>query len=154
MELFTFNSSLFWFILGVVFLVLEILVPGFFLIFFGLGAWATASLMFFMPVPINMQWAIFIIVSVSTLLILRRRLKDILKKGPSPVGAMDDPIFANQYLNREVLVVQDIAPGSPGLVELNGTNWQAISKDSVITAGKMARVLSINGLTLLVTNTD
>ena len=87
MELFNFDSSLFWFILGVIFLVLEVMAPGFFLIFFGMGAWATAGLMFFMPVPINMQWAIFIVVSVSTLIILRRRLKDLLKPPPLIIGS-------------------------------------------------------------------
>jgi membrane protein implicated in regulation of membrane protease activity len=36
------RPELFWFILGLVFFLAELIIPGFFIFFFGLGAWMAA----------------------------------------------------------------------------------------------------------------
>lgn len=152
MEILGLNASLFWFLLGVAFLVLEALTPGFFLMFFGLGAWATAALVFFLPLSAALQWAIFSVVSVLSLAVLRSRLKSIMASGKKE-EMTDDPIFSEQYIGREVIVLKDVSIDEPGLVELNGTNWNAKTEGPEIKAGRRALVHRLEGLTLII-NSD
>ncbi len=146
------NVTLVWFIAGVLFLFLEAITPGFFLIFFGLGALTVAAASFFAPIAPALRWGIFIVVSVVSLLAARKRLKSLFEgRRPTQNNAIDDPIFTGQYIGREVVVIQDIAPGNPGLVELNGTRWQARAEGQAAhAAGSRVRVRAIDGLTLII----
>ncbi len=153
MELFSVNASLFWFLLGVVFLVLEAVTPGFFLIFFGLGAWVVSLVLFFTPMGHNIQWLLFIVVSVASLLVFRRKFKALFQGRLAKADNMDDPVINDRYIGREVLIIQEAGPDQPGLAELDGTNWRARSEGPVIPAGRRARVLRLDGLTLVVTPT-
>ena len=155
MEAFAIDASLFWFLLGVALLVLEALTPGFFLMFFGLGAWVTGALVFFLPLPQSGQWLIFLAVSVATLLIFRRKVKLFFEGRLAKNDNLDDPMVRDQYIGREVLILKDVRPNQPGQAELNGTNWQAKSIDGVsIPAGTRALVTALEGLTLVVTLID
>lgn len=149
MEMFGINASLFWFIVGVVLLVLEALTPGFFLVFFGLGAWVTAALAFFLPLGVNLQWIVFMAVSIISLLVLRRKLKSLFKGKSAEAGNMDDPVFSSQYIGREVTILKDVGPGEPGLAELNGTNWRARTEGPILKAGSLAVVVRLDGLALI-----
>ncbi|UQZ90345.1 hypothetical protein C4J81_14485 [Deltaproteobacteria bacterium Smac51] len=149
--MFGLNATLFWFIAGVIFFVLEALTPGFFLMFFGLGAWASAIVMLFMPFPAVFQWLIFMAVSVISLLMLRKRMKSLFEGRLAKNDNIEDSVFSSQYVGREVVVVKEIGPGRPGLVELNGTNWQARTEsEAVFPAGDRVLVRSLEGLTLTV----
>ncbi len=154
MDFINFDSSLFWVLLGVAFLILEALTPGFFLLFFGFGAWVTALTLFFWSDPQGGQWAVFMASSVVSLLILRRKLKSLFNSAPPENELMKDPIVANLYLGREVIVIKDVAPNAPGLIELDGTNWQAKSTDKTFKVGDRAKVLETNGLTLTIIGLD
>lgn len=145
------NPSLFWFLLGVAFLVLEAVTPGFFLMFFGLGAWVVSLAVLFPPVAAgsHLQWLIFIVVSVLSLLIFRRKVKSLFQGRLAKNDNMDDPVAQAQYLNREVLVIKAVGPDQPGLVELNGTNWQARTDGPLLSPGQRARVIRLEGLTLI-----
>ncbi len=64
---------------------------------------------------------------------------------------MDDPVFTSQYIGREVVVIEEVRPDSPGLVELNGTNWNAKSeKNESFAPGDRVKVVRMEGLTLIV----
>ena len=155
MEVFSIDASLFWFLLGVALLVLEALTPGFFLMFFGLGAWVTGALVYFLPLPQSGQWLIFLAVSVAALLVFRRKVKLFFEGRLAKNDNMDDPIVRDQYIGRDVLILKDISPDQPGLAELNGTNWQARSAGGAsIAAGARARVTALEGLTLIVASID
>jgi len=149
MEAFNINPSLFWFLLGVVFLVLEAVTPGFFLMFFGLGAWVVSLTVFFLPVGQHLQWLIFIIVSVAGLLLFRRQVKSFFQGRLAKNDNMDDPVAKAQYLGRQALVLKEAGPDQPGLVELNGTNWQARTDGPVLAPGQRGRVIRLEGLTLI-----
>jgi membrane protein implicated in regulation of membrane protease activity len=145
------NITLVWFIAGVIFLVMEAITPGFFLIFFGLGAWAVAIANFITPLSSASQWGIFIVVSLVSLLALRKRLKTLLEKRSPKGDSIDDPVFSGQYIGREVVVLKEIAPGLPGLVELNGSNWQARTEGQAsFQANDRVTVRGLDGLTLIV----
>ncbi len=149
--MFSIDASLFWFLLGVAFLVLEALTPGVFLVFFGLGAWVTGALVFFLPLGQGPQWLVFMAVSVAALVVLRRKLRSLFQGRLAKPDNMDDPVFTNQYIGRDVVVLETVEPDRPGLAELNGTNWQARTEDGqAIMAGRRARVVRLEGLTLVI----
>ena len=150
MEMFSINASLFWLLLGIFFLVLEALTPGFFLVFFGLGAWVTSAVVFFLPsMGQNLQWLIFLIISVAALLIFRRKLKTFFQGRLAANDNLEDVVLRDQYIGREVLILHEVGPDRPGLAEFNGTNWQARTEGPAIAAGERATVARIDGLTLV-----
>ena len=72
---FMFDSpELSWFVLGLVLILSEFIVPGFVIIFFGLGAWITAlcTLIGLSP-TISIQLAIFLASTVLTLVLFRKK---------------------------------------------------------------------------------
>ena len=70
---------LIWAIVGVVCIGLEMLLPGFVIFFFGLGALATAlfSLIPLVTALVWLQILLFVIFSVVSLIVLRRRFAKI-----------------------------------------------------------------------------
>lgn len=68
------SLGLFWFILGIVFLIAELFLPGFIIMFFGVGALITALLTQFGIISsFNIQIIVFIASSVISLLTFRKR---------------------------------------------------------------------------------
>jgi membrane protein implicated in regulation of membrane protease activity len=148
------NYWLFWFIIGFAFLFLEVLTPGMFLAFFGLGAWTVMAIMFVIPLQVGLQWSIFIILSLVYLVALRRKLKDIFaRREQGRSDSLKDPLVADQFIDRETLVIQAISPGRAGMVEFNGTNWKARSRHS-LAEGDNARIVNLEDLVLWVEPID
>ncbi|MDR2443343.1 MAG: NfeD family protein [Deltaproteobacteria bacterium] len=145
------SYKLFWFLLGLLFLGLEVLTPGVFLLFFGIGSWFVLLLLLPLPnLPMVFQWAIFIIVSVVCLVALRGQLKRLFNRKEGGRGdSLKDPLVANGYIGREIDVVSVITPEKPGTAEFNGTNWQAKSS-ATIPQGARARIVEVRDLTLWV----
>jgi membrane protein implicated in regulation of membrane protease activity len=147
-----FGSDLtFWFVVGFVFLVLEMATPGIVFVFFGLGAWLVMGLLLLAPLGPVLQVLIFIASSSAFLVLLRKHLKTVLYKARAQrkVDSLSERMVANKYLGREVEVIEDINPGYPGKIELNGTNWTAKS-EVAFSAGQRARVVDVSGLVVTV----
>jgi inner membrane protein len=66
------RPELFWFLIGLVMFLLELVIPGFFIFFFGLGAWVTALVCLIGEPGTNLQIIIFALTSVLSLVALRR----------------------------------------------------------------------------------
>ncbi|NCC23723.1 MAG: NfeD family protein [Deltaproteobacteria bacterium] len=132
-------AYLVWFIIGLVFIVLEITMPNFVFIFFGVGAWAASAVAFSDTLGLEFQIVTFILASVLGLVSLRRlglkaftgRAKDTEDDGldASPVGS-------------KCLVTKPIAPDMPGSVKFRGSFWRAVAQES-IEAGAMVVVEKI-----------
>jgi len=144
------SSPLVWFLLGIGFLVLEAFVPGVFLLFFGLGAWG-AALAALAGLSHTAQFLAFMAVSLVLLGLLRKKLQKLLSARAGRGEMTDDPVFAAQYLGREVPVVSEAAQGRLALVEFNGVNWQAESDGEPLRPGDRVRVVGLRNLTLVVT---
>ncbi|MDR1488024.1 MAG: NfeD family protein [Deltaproteobacteria bacterium] len=141
---------LFWFIMGFVFLLLEVLTPGVVFVFFGLGSWVIMLALLAIPLPASFQWIGFIVASALFLVFLRRHLTLLFNKiEKGRTDSLKEPMVANQYIGKEIAVISEITPEKPGLVELNGTNWQARSA-SKVQVGAMVRIIELEGLTLWV----
>ena len=142
------TSAAMWFVLGVVLLVVEAMHTGVLAVFFGLGAWVTAILMWLGLIESDpLQLAVFLVVSVLSLLLLRRKLRTWLsgiRKTASGDPALDD------FEGNLATVTEAIEPmKNTGKVEFRGTHWAARS-DSAIPKGAAVRITARDNLTLSV----
>jgi len=144
METFT-NPALIWFIIGLALMLLELVVPGLVLIFFGAGAWCTAILAYLTGMGLVWQIAVFTIASFGSLLLFRKYLKkkffSEVKESPSTLE--------DEFIGKIAIAETDIIPSIPGKVSFKGTVWSAIS-DTEIKAGSTVIITGKESITLFI----
>lgn len=121
----------------------------FFLLPFAVGA-LLAALMAFLDVGLAVEWAVFVLGSLTAFLSLRplaRRLDQ---------GGQDDGIGARRLVGQEATVLADI-PGSSdqglGLVRVGREEWRAESTDGrPIPTGTIVRVADLRGTRVVVSS--
>lgn len=123
----TFSPWLIWFLAGIGIMLAELAVPGFVIIFFGLGCMGGAVAAFFFPEAYSAQVATFLIVSIASLLTLRKLAMNIFV-GRSE-GAGEDS--GNVLIGSRITLQQDMEAGRVGRVQFRGTMWDAISEDRI-----------------------
>ncbi len=128
--------TLLWFLLGVVFIISELFIPGFTIFFFGCGAILTGLAGLAIPsVASNytIQLLIWLVTSILSLVFLRKKFSN----------TFSGKIHKNQtekFIGKKALVVEDIQGSSSGRISISGTTWNAetldnnriFSKESVI----------------------
>jgi len=120
-------TALYWFYLGIILIILEVMTPGLVSIFFGLSALVVALITFFVPgLPEPVQWVLFSVFSVLFILLLRKTLKKTFSGTTEVTGDTADP-----YTGKRAVVVTRITPTEPGRVEFNGSNWTAESEQEL-----------------------
>lgn len=139
------HPALLWFLLGIFCFVMELLLPGLLLFFFGIGAWGAALILLLFPLPTTLQILIFLVISIITLVLLRSRFQKLFKGTSLEVDVGDD--FVPQGALAEV--VEDIVPPARGKVKYGGSFWQAVATEP-IPRGSMVRVLAKDNLSLTV----
>jgi membrane protein implicated in regulation of membrane protease activity len=147
MELAIFEQMLYWhwIVLGLVLFVLEMLMPGFVLMWFGVGALLVGGLLFIFA-DMMWQWQ-FIIFSVFSLASV------IAWKYWSRNNPDDDPEqgVLNQrgraLIGRETLLIESIVNGV-GRIQLDDTFWRVNGDD--MENGKLIRIIDVDGATLKV----
>lgn len=139
------RPELFWFLLGLGLFLLELVIPGFFIFFFGLGAWVTALVCLIGEPSINLQIIIFAIISVLSLIGLRKIIqrKFFYSKGDKS-GEVED-----EFTGKEALAVLDFGGQQTGKVEFKGTMWKAEST-SEIKSGQRVMILQKDNFKLIV----
>lgn len=116
-----------WFIIGLVLFLLELVLPGFVIFFFGVGAWLTALLCLIADPGLNLQAIVFAVTSILSLVALR---KIIQKKFFYSKDELSKEV-EDEFSGREAIAVTDFGPGKNGKVEFKGTQWKAESVSSV-----------------------
>ena len=144
-ELFS-NLPLIWFLIGLAFVLLELMVPGFVLIFFAFGAWLMALLGLIIDISLTLQILLFVVASVTSLIFLRKKLKArfFQSKNDDSSASLDD-----EFIGKETVVLSAILPNKTGKVEFKGTQWTAKSK-SEIKAGNTAIIVDKESICLIV----
>ncbi len=141
------QPEIIWFIIGLVLLVSEFVVPGFVVFFFGVGAWIVAMTCLFWNIGINTQLIIFIISSVVSLVALRKWVTGIFK------GHIFERQNSSQdledYVGQRAIVKKKIQAELGGRVEFHGTDWDA-QADSEISEGTIVQIIGKENLTLKV----
>ena len=138
-------ASLLWLLVGVLLFILELMLPGFVLFFFGLGAWITAITSWLWPIELSGQLAIFIASSLVSLLALRGVIRRVFLGTRNDAG--DDTPLAREGEVAEVLVT--IAPPAEGKIRYSGSSWRATALER-IEAGEMAAIVRQDGLVMRV----
>lgn len=140
-------NELFWLICGIVGILLELVVPGFVLIFFGIGALITAACTYFIP-DITTTWQIIIFVGVScgALVAFRKSFKRILFN--KKVTKERDEL-ADEFQGKTAVVLEDFV-AKQGKVELNGSSWKAAANEN-FAKGDVVFIQKRDNLTLIVT---
>ena len=139
------RPELFWFLIGLGLFLLELVVPGFFIFFFGLGAWVTALICLIGEPGINLQIIIFASTSVLSLIGLRRIIqrKFFYSKGDES-GKVED-----EFTGKEAIAVSDFGGQQTGKVEFKGTTWKAESTSEIKT-GQRVMILQKDNFKLIV----
>jgi len=141
------RPELIWFLIGIALLVLEFMLPGLIVFFFGVGACIVALVCLFTNIGINSQLIIFILSSVASLVLLRKWLKGIFMGHVT--SKQDITQDLEDFVGQRAVVVQKITPKMPGKVELHGTNWEA-EADEEIEEGQAVEVIGKDNITLKV----
>lgn len=125
-----------WFIIGLVLFLLELVIPGFVIFFFGVGAWLTALLCLITDPGINIQVVVFAITSVASLLAFRKMIqKKFFYVREDRSDAVED-----EFTGKEAIAVGDFGSDKRGKVDFKGTSWKAESK-AEIKAGQTVIIL-------------
>lgn len=129
---------LIWFLLGIGLAFLELFLPGFIVLFFGIGCWITAGALLLLDISLATQVLIFLITSISSLLLLRKWLMRIFRGVSSdrPEQEFDD--FPH---GQHVIVLKTITPTHSGRIQYRGTTWNAVA-ETTIEAGTTAEIVS------------
>jgi membrane protein implicated in regulation of membrane protease activity len=136
-----------WFLVGLVLLVMEFMLPGLIIGFFGVGAWIVAIVCLMTDIGLNAQLGIFIASSVLSLLILRRWLKGVFL---GHTGSKQD-LTQNleEYMGQRAIVKEKILPKLAGKVEFHGSDWIARA-DEEIAEGTVVEIVGKENITLTV----
>jgi len=139
------RPELFWFILGLILLLMELILPGFVIFFFGVGAWITALVCLFSNPGINLQALIFAVSSVLVLLIFRKMIQNkFIYNKDDRSGEVED-----EFTGKEAVAVSDFGAEITGKVEFKGTSWKAESKSEIV-AGQKVIILEKENFKLIV----
>jgi membrane protein implicated in regulation of membrane protease activity len=140
------SYELIWFFFGLVLMLMELVLPGFIIIFFGIGAWCIAILLWIgIEISFSTQLAVFLVASIALLFVFRKYGSKYFK---GKVKAADADSIDSVKGDR-VVVISDIHPGMGGKVEFNGTIWNAESAE-LLTKGTIAEIVERNNLVLTV----
>lgn len=138
------SSAVVWFGIGFAFFLLEFIIPGFILFFFGIGAWVVAILMLFTDVSLNVQLLVFLGCSILSVVLFRNWAKAKLGMDKTAPIKLDD-----EYIGRTALAETFIGPGTNGKVEFKGASWDACSDDTIL-AGEQVRITETRSILLIV----
>jgi inner membrane protein len=134
-----------WALVGLVLVGVEVVTPGgFFVIFFGLAALVVGALVGLdVAGPDWLQWLLFSVLAVGSLLLFRRRLVDRFR--------VADRQQSGNLVGEIAILLDDLPPGAVGKAELRGTSWSVRHDgDAMLVRGQRCRVTRLDGLMLWV----
>lgn len=136
------DPAVVWFLVGLGLLLLELVIPGLVILFFGAGAWVTALVCAITNINLNVQILIFLVASLLGLVLLRKYLKNrfFSKKDEEAQDQLEE------FIGKKAQAVDTFSKGE-GRVEFKGTRWSARCSDPVAKE-EWVTIMSKDGLTL------
>ena len=138
-------ETIFWLILFVVLLIIEIFTMGLTTVWFAGGA-LVAFVLAFVEVGLPVQIIVFLLVSILLLVLTRPIAIQFFNKERQKTNA-------DRLIGQKAVVLETIDTlHSTGRVEINGMEWSAKAEDAaaVIEAGAVVSVEGIQGVKLIV----
>lgn len=137
------ETWLIWLIIGVVFLVIEMLNAGFGILCLGIGAFLAAIIA---ACGLGLTWQLLGLVVGTFLSFIF--IKPVIKKWLDKNN--DKKINLDNMIGREATVIEAIDSGK-GRVAIDGTDWKAVSElDAPIEKGRIVTITDRDGNTLYV----
>jgi inner membrane protein len=112
-----------WFLLGIVFIISELFIPGFTIFFFGCGAILTGFAGLVIPAVASsyfIQLIIWLVSSILSLVFLRKKFSN----------TFSGKIHKNQtenFIGKSARVIDEINENTAGRISIRGTTWKAES---------------------------
>ncbi|MBN2050441.1 MAG: NfeD family protein [Spirochaetales bacterium] len=141
------NPSFLWGVAGVLLIASEMIIPGFTIFFFGMGALLTALAAAVLPpvtASLGLQAALWAGSSILSFIFLRRRFRKVFRG-----TLLDRP--QEDGIGDRVKVLEEITPEKPGRVRYRGTSWTAVSPVESFVVGETVEIIETSGLILTVT---
>lgn len=139
------NMMVFWLILMIAMIIFEAIVPGLVSIWFAFGA-LVSLISVLLHAPVWLQFALFGVTSVVTLVVTRPLVKKY-------VNGKAQPTNADMIIGKECVVTEDIDNiAGTGSISVGGKIWTARStaEETKIPAGSRAVVVNIEGVKAMV----
>jgi membrane protein implicated in regulation of membrane protease activity len=136
------DPAVIWFLVGLGLLLLELVLPGLVILFFGVGAWITALICAITDINLNWQILIFLVASLLGLVLLRKYLKRRFF-GKADKETEDQ---LEEFIGRKAKALADFKDGT-GKVEFKGTSWSART-DQPVSKGDWVIIVSKDSLIL------
>jgi membrane protein implicated in regulation of membrane protease activity len=149
MDWFTFDSDITnWVVVGLILSLLELVVPGVYLIWFGFAAFAMSILVYFMPLILSTQLIWFAIFSAVFALIGLYIYSYIFKRTKTPKEYSLLNNSAAQYVGQTVTLAEDVVDNRTK-VQIGDTFWLATT-DKPLKKGDAAKVTGVKDNLILV----
>jgi membrane protein implicated in regulation of membrane protease activity len=140
-----------WLLVGVLLIGLELLTPGFVVVFFGIGALINGLLSLLIPgLSLNflIQFLLWGGTSLLSLLALRRFFKRTFRGKEIADDGHDE------FVGQTAEVIEAVTQKKPGRVSFQGTTWKAVTYDSDLAAGDSVEIMKKENLTLVVSKRE
>ncbi len=122
------SNGIVWFLIGVVFIVAELVLPGFIIIFFGVGCWIAALSFWIFKVNMTTQIIVFIVSSLVLLFALRRySMKTFTGASENDV----DDNYRDSKIGKNAVVTKEITPHLEGEIKFMGSFWRATADTQI-----------------------
>jgi len=136
----------FWIIAAIVLLGIELLTPGFLVLFFAVSAVFAAITSLFTD-NVIIQSAVFVLTAFMMIPFGRPLLQKYFK-----VNREVKPSTIDALVGRKAYVTKDIRPNEMGLVKFEGQIWTArAASDDEIKVGETVKIVSVEGAKVVVT---
>ncbi len=140
------TPSLIWFILGCSLIILEIFVPGSFVLWLGIAALITAGFSFILPEALTLQLIVMAFSSIIAVLIGRK----LYKKIGDTADSSEEPLNKRtaRYIGHVTYTETDIVNGR-GRIKIGDSSWLCeCSQD--LKAGHKVEIIEANGTVFIV----
>ncbi len=132
-----------WLGTAVVFALGEIVTAGFFLLPFAAGA-GVAFVLALVSLPVGVQWAAFLIVSIAAVFALRQFGVHQIQSPSASVGA-------TRYVGQSAVVLEEVNRiTASGRVKMDTEEWRATTSGPPIPPGSEVVVTGVTGTRLIV----
>lgn len=137
------GAAVIWLAVAIVLFIIEAATVGLTTIWFAAGALA-AFVLALLDIPVAVQIAVFLAVSVCLLVFTRKIFVDKLHAGSEKTNTDALPGLT-------ATVEEDILPMQVGQVRLNGQMWSAVCRgNEIVSKGSLVEVKAIEGVKLVV----
>ena len=131
-----------WFLIGLFCVIAEFFAPGVIIVFFGAGAWVVSLLCLGVTLSVPYQISVFIMVSIGSLVLLRKRFN------PQPGGGRD---LTEDFIGRTAVVLEPIRRSRPGRVTFKGAAWKAETRsEETLEKGRYVSIVGRESIVLFV----